>query len=111
MLQLIRDPWVRLKLLIWKVLVSVFDNRKDQAIEKIIRFVQSINVATIWNTWHIGIANDPSRRLYAEHKAIASKSLIIPIDSATTARSIESYLVNHYGMDGAPGGDDNPQYV
>ena len=94
-----------------KALVSIFDSQKDQIIEKIIRFVQSIDVAPIWNTWYIGIANDPSRRLYVGHDAIASKSLIIPIDSATTARSTESYLVNHYGMDGARCGGDNPQYV
>jgi hypothetical protein len=91
--------------------VSVFDCRKDEAIERILRFIQSVDVAPIWNTWYIGITNDASRRLYVEHKAIASKSLIIAVDSSNTARSVESYLVNHYGMDGAPGGGDNPQYV
>ena len=47
---------------------------KDAAIETIIRFVQSLEPAPIWNSWYVGITDDISRRLFDEHRASYSKT-------------------------------------
>jgi hypothetical protein len=85
--------------------------QKDAAIERLIRYIQSIEIAPIWESWYVGITDDPTRRLYLEHKAPATKSVIVSVDSGSTARSVEKYLIDRYGMEGNPGGDENPHYV
>ena len=84
---------------------------KDAAIEAIIRFIQSLEPAPIWNTWYVGITDDPSRRLFEEHKASYTKSIYFSLDSAATARSVERLLIDGYGMDGRPGGGEYPRFV
>jgi hypothetical protein len=108
---MLRKPLLFLGEIVREALVSIFDDRKDQVIEKIIRFVQSIDIAPIWDNWFAGVTEDPSRQLYVEHRAAASKSIVVPVDSAFTARAIEAYLIGHHGMDGAMGSGGNPQYV
>ena len=76
----------------------------DVAIEKIIRFIYSTEPTPIWNDWYVGITNDVSRKLYEEHKAPYNKSIYVSVDSVATARSVEMFLINRYGMDGRPGG-------
>jgi hypothetical protein len=94
-----------------KAIMSVIDSKKDQAVEKIIRFIQSVEMAPAWETWRVGIANDPTSRLLNEHKAIMSKSIVVPVDSPATAHSAIKYLVERYGMDGIPESNENPFYV
>ena len=92
--------------------MSLFDMLgKDAAVEKIIRFIQSTEEAPIWNDWYVGITDDVTRRLYEEHRASYNKSTYVSVDSAATARSVEKFLIERYGMDGRPGGGENPLYV
>ena len=85
--------------------------RKDEAIEQIIRYIHGFESAPNWNTWYVGITDDPRQSLYEEHKALISKSITVSVDSVATARSVESFLIARYGMDGTPGDGNNPRYV
>jgi hypothetical protein len=84
---------------------------KDAAIEKIIRYVQSVDPAPIWNEWYVGITDDPLRRLYEEHKASYTRSVFVSVDFPRTARAVEKYLIDQYGMDGSPGGSEYPRAI
>ena len=84
---------------------------KDAAIEKIIRFVQTLEPARIWDSWYVGITDDPIRRLYEEHNASYTKSIFVSTDTPGTARAVEKYLISHYGMAGGSGGSENPRAV
>jgi hypothetical protein len=86
--------------------------RKDAAIEKIIRFIHSNETAPVWSSWYAGITDAPARRLYGEHKALISMSIFVSVDLSATAREVEKYLIERYGIAGNPGGNgDNPRYV
>ena len=84
---------------------------KEAAIETIITFVQGLEPAPIWNTWYVGTTDDPTIRLYAEHRASYAKSVYVSVDSASTARATEKYLISRYGMDGKRGGKNHPRVV
>ena len=84
---------------------------KDAALEKIIRFVQTLEPAPIWDSWCVGITDDPIRRLYEEHGASYAKNIFVTVDSPGTARAVEKYLISNYGMDGGSGGSEYPRAV
>ena len=85
--------------------------RKEAAVEKITRFIRSLEPSPIWSTWYVGITGDPERRLYGEHRAPYAESIYVSVDSEATARSVEKFLIEHYGMDGSPGGGEHPWIV
>lgn len=85
--------------------------RKDVAIETIIRFVKSLDPAPIWSEWYVGTTDEPTRKLFADHKAPYSKSVYVSVDSAATARAVEKYLISQYGMDGHPRREEYPRFV
>jgi hypothetical protein len=84
---------------------------KDGAIEKIIRFIHSIEPIPTWHDWYVGITDDVSRKLYEEHKAPYNTSIYVSVDFLATARDVMKFLIEHYGMDGSPGGVEYPRFV
>jgi hypothetical protein len=84
---------------------------KEEAIEKIIGFIQGADAEPIWSNWYVGITENPSRRLYEEHRASISGSTYVVVESERVARGVEKFLIETYGMGGNPGGGDNPRFV
>jgi hypothetical protein len=84
---------------------------KDAAIEKIIRFIDSIEPIPTWHDWYVGITDDADRRLIEEHKASHNTSIYISVDFPATARDVKKFLIEHYGMDGSPAGEEYPRFV
>jgi len=84
---------------------------KDEAIEAIIRFVQSLEPAPIWSEWYAGTTDQPQRELYEEHRASYTKSMYISVNYPATAKAVEEYLIRRCGMDGKPRGKAYPLFV
>jgi len=84
---------------------------KDEAIETILRFVQSLEAAPIWNEWYVGTTDEPQRKLYEEHRASYTKSTYISVNYPATAKAVEEHLIRRYGMDGKRGGKEYPLFV
>jgi hypothetical protein len=60
------------------------------------------------STWYVGIASDPKNRLFNDHNVDKEHGWWIyrDTDSDTSARKIESFLLERYGFDGDNGGGD-----
>ena len=68
----------------------------------------------IYNSWYVGISDDPKRRLFQEHLIIEDKDIWIwtRCQSSLSARLVEDYFVNRLVTDGGVGGGDgNSTYV
>lgn len=83
----------------------------DAAVEKIIRFIYSIEPIPTWHDWYVGITDDANRRLYEEHKAQHNTSIYVSVDSPATARGVKDFLIERYGMDGRPDRGEYLRYV
>jgi hypothetical protein len=83
----------------------------EDAVEKIIRFIDSIELMPTRHDWYVGITGSADERLYEEHKAQHNTSIYVPVDSADTARAAKKLLMERYGMDGGPDEGDYPRYV
>jgi len=83
----------------------------DAAVEKIFRFIDSIDPMPVWHDWYVGITDDVKRKLYEEHKAQHNTSIYVLIDSPATAGGVKNFLIEHYGMDGRPDAGEYPRYV
>ena len=61
-----------------------------------------------FNSWNVGITDDPRRRLFSEHGVIENKDNYIfeEASSHEAASEIETYFVNTLGTDGGTGGGD-----
>jgi len=95
-----------------RAMSSIFDILgRDAAIGRILGFIQSAEPTPTWSGWYIGITNDPNRRLYEEHSASVSGSIVVAVESEAVARSVEKFFIEIYGMAGNPGGGDAPRFV
>lgn len=61
------------------------------------------------SNWYVGIAADPEDRLFNDHNVSKDNGWWIYRDAGTntSARRIESYLLDNYGFDGGAGGGDH----
>jgi hypothetical protein len=92
--------------------MSIFDILgKEAAINEIAKFIQGRERRPLWNRWYVGVTDNPSRRLYAEHNASSNESIVLTVESEAVARSVEKFFVERYGTAGNPGGGENPRFV
>lgn len=69
---------------------------------------------TTYNSWYVGITDDPERRLFDEHNVSKESGPWIygKCFNDTSAREVEKALIDNLGTQGAPGGGDkNTVYV
>lgn len=72
---------------------------------EIVRYIQQSGVA--FSSWYVGIASDPSTRLFTDHN-VAEKSFWIyrNAGSEENARAIEKWLIDNFQCQGDTGGGD-----
>lgn len=71
-------------------------------------------VGGLYNSWYVGIAEDPRERLFEEHNVDKDEDFWIyrECEDSDAARSVEDYFINVLGTDGETGGgDENTVYV
>ena len=86
---------------------------KEQIIKEITDYLFVKCNIKKWNEVYVGIAKDPEKRLFNEHKVKRQGGIWIycPANSSTCAREVEKTLTAQ-GADGGPGGgDDDTTYV
>jgi|SRR3989338_1012944 len=67
-----------------------------------------------YSAWYVGIASNPTERLFTDHNANKDYGQWIYRDagSSSEARKIEDYFINTIGTDGGTGGGDySTRYV
>ena len=81
---------------------------KDQIIKAITDYIFVKCDIKKWNEVYVGIAKDPEKRLFNEHKVKKQGVIWIycPANSSTCAREVEKTLIAQ-GADGGPGGGDD----
>ena len=81
---------------------------KEQIIKGITDYLFVKNNIEKWNEVYVGIAKDPEKRLFNEHKVKKQGGIWIycPANSSTCAREVEKTLLDK-GADGGPGGGDD----
>jgi hypothetical protein len=85
---------------------------REDAIKAITKFIQRRESKSIsWDGWYVGITADPNERVYEVHKASRYDSIIVAIESAEAARSVEKYFKEDMGTAGDLGGGMNPRFV
>jgi len=70
-----------------------------------------LKVRNTYKDWYVGIASDPKKRLFVEHKVSENGHWIhSPADSNEVARQVEEYFLK-LGCDGGSGGGDNTSNI
>ena len=85
---------------------------KENIIKKIISYLIDNNVK-YWKEVYVGIANDPKRRLFTEHKVSEENDIWIwcKAYSSNCAREIENEILSMGAIGGSGGGTDDTYYV
>ena len=83
----------------------------DDAVERIMRFVESVESIPNRHDWYVGTAENADKKLYQEHRAQRNTSISVCVDSGATARGVIKLLIERYGMDGRLGRNDDGRYV
>lgn len=85
-------------------------NSKQSIIQAIKNYIIKCGGSYLnWNKWYIGIASDPKKRLFRDHRVDESKGNWIydAAENSFIAREVETYFVNSLGTDGGSGGGDH----
>jgi hypothetical protein len=77
-----------------------------QIVSDIVTYIA--NSGTNRSDWYVGIATDPSDRLFIGHAVLKDSDLWIfrHAGTDTAARTIEAHFINKLGTKGGPGGGD-----
>lgn len=81
---------------------------KQGAYDEIKNFIISNTNGINYKSWYVGIANDPSHRLFVDHNVNKEVGPWIyrKCYSDTSAREVEQALINDLKTQGGPGGGD-----
>lgn len=87
---------------------------KQSAYDEIKNYITSNTLGANYSSWYVGIANNPERRLFQEHEVNKENGrwIYAKCYSNSSAREVESALIDSLGTHGGPcGGDDSTIYV
>ena len=87
---------------------------KQAAYDEIKNFIINNTNEMDYRSWYVGIADDPQRRLFAEHnvKKEVGPWIYRKCYNDTSAREVEQVLIKNLKTQGGPGGgDDSTIYV
>lgn len=80
----------------------------QQIVDQISQYMKGISEMK-YSNWYIGIASDPTTRLFDEHCVDRTNGYWIYREAASDveARTVEEYLIKKLNTKGNPGGGDN----
>ena len=82
---------------------------KQDAYDEIRNFIIKNTSGSNYTSWYVGIANNPSQRLFVEHNVSKENGPWIyrKCYSDTSAREVEQTLIENLNTKGGPGGGDD----
>lgn len=82
---------------------------KQGAFNEIKNFIIKNTSGSNYNSWYVGIANDPVRRLFEDHNVNKEVGPWIyrKCYNDTSAREVEQALISNLKTQGGPGGGDD----
>jgi len=85
---------------------------RDQGIQELLEFMAPFRASM--SEWYVGTTHEPYRRIFNDHRVPPDYKAhtCLVVESADTARAIESFFLENVKTDGGQGGgDENSRFV